>query len=895
LPERRSELVRVHRNSLRLLRLVNTLLDFSRIEAGRVQASYEPVDLAMLTSELASVFRSATDKAGLRLVVDCPPLAQEVWVDRDMWEKIVLNLVSNAFKYTLAGTITVRLRQVATTAVLTIEDTGIGIPADELPHLFDRFHRVAGARGRTHEGTGIGLALVQELVKLHAGEVRAESVVDAGSAFTVSIPVGTSHLPRERLKAERTLASTGLGAQPFLQEALRWLPGASSEDSETEGLPLRAELASAGTESVAKARSNRRGGQRPLIVLADDNADMRDYVSRLLSTQYEVQAVADGAAALAHIRERRPDLLLSDVMMPRLDGFGLVRAIRSDAELLELPIILLSARAGEEASIEGLEVGADDYLVKPFSARELLARVSAALKMASLRRELEARLRARTAEFETLLNAAPLCVCVVDQDLRICEANPQARAVLGGDAELIGRDFAALAHGLWQMPYARDLVRLLRHVLETGEPHSAPERLHKRLDRAVTEYYDWQINRIPLPEGRDGVVCYFRDISARVLARLRLEAADRHKNEFLAMLAHELRNPLAPIRNAGELLTRALPPDQRTQALTSMLQRQAKHLTRLVDDLLDVSRITQGRIELKRHRVRIADVIAQAVETVEPTSKEKGQTIRISSSGNPWVHADHARLVQCLVNVLMNAVKYTQPGGAIRVNSLVQGGEAVLSIVDNGAGISAELLPHVFDLFVQSERTLDRAQGGLGVGLSVVKRLIEMHAGRVSACSAGPGRGATIEIRLPLAAEAEEPHHAAAAHEIVPRRVLVLDDNADAVDSLGMLLQLDGHEVLCTYNSREALEKVQGFRPDAVLLDIGLPEIDGYEVARRLRALPDLEGVRLIALTGYGQAEDRQRVKAAGFDDHLTKPVDFEALQQCLSARAGARETLGLR
>jgi signal transduction histidine kinase/CheY-like chemotaxis protein len=364
LPQRREDLALVHRNGLRLLRLVNTVLDFSRIEAGRVQASYKPVDLASYTTELASVFRAAVDKAGLKLTVDCPSEGEPVWVDRDMWEKIVLNLLSNAFKYTLAGGITVRLRQKRGRAVLAVKDTGSGIPEYEIRRLFDRFHRVEGTRGRTHEGTGIGLALVQELAKLHGGTVRAESVCGKGSTFTVTIPLGTAHLPPDRLRAERTIRSTALGAQPYVAEALRWLPGGNGgDDAVPPGIerPILPEPPPVASGSP---------GERARILLADDNADMRDYVRRLLSSRYDVRVVASGEEALAVLRaESPPDLLLSDIMMPHMDGYALLRTVRSDPALADLPVVFLSARAGEEASVEGLEAGADDYLVKPFGAR----------------------------------------------------------------------------------------------------------------------------------------------------------------------------------------------------------------------------------------------------------------------------------------------------------------------------------------------------------------------------------------------------------------------------------------------------------------------------------------------------------------------------------------------
>jgi DNA-binding NtrC family response regulator/signal transduction histidine kinase len=368
--DRHEQLVTVRRNALRLLKLVNTLLDFSRIEAGRVQAVYEPTDLARTTAEIASVFRSAMENAGLRFTVECEPIAEPVYVDRDMWEKVVSNLLSNAFRFTFEGVVTVTLASRDRSVELQVRDTGVGIPADQHERVFERFHRIEGTQARTYEGTGIGLAFVQELVKLHGGQVRVESTVGKGSAFTVAIPLGTAHLPAERIHAARSLASTGIGADVYAEEALRWLPD-ERETAEPEGT-------------------------RDSIVVADDNADMRQYLRHLLGSRYEVHAVPDGVEALRATRLLRPALLLADVMMPQLDGFGLLRAIRDDAALASMPVILISARAGEESRVEGLQAGADDYLVKPFTARELLARVDTHLKMAKLRRdtaEREERLR----------------------------------------------------------------------------------------------------------------------------------------------------------------------------------------------------------------------------------------------------------------------------------------------------------------------------------------------------------------------------------------------------------------------------------------------------------------------------------------------------------------------
>ncbi len=441
-PQQRERLEVAHRNSLRLLKLVNTLLDFSRIEAGRIQASYEPIDLSIVTADLASLFRSAVERAGVRLIIDCPQISEPVYVDREMWEKIVLNLISNAFKFTFAGEIEIALRQANSAAELVVRDTGTGIPAKDLPHLFERFYRVKGVHGRTFEGSGIGLALVQELVKLHGGAVHVESELNRGTKFTVAIPMGKSHLPPDRISGARPPASAGLRGETYVQEALRWLP-------DSQGAP--AEISPGASLATAPPLHRIRDkGQTPTrILLADDNADMREYVQRLLQDTYEVIAVTDGQSGLESARERRPDLVLSDVMMPRLDGFGLLRELRADENLNTVPVILVSARAGEESRIEGLRAGADDYIVKPFSARELLARVESQLSLAKLRRrsaELERQLRERAETLAETLDA---------------EVRARTRELEEGNAEILRR--AEQVRELsWKLLHAQDEER--RHV-----------------------------------------------------------------------------------------------------------------------------------------------------------------------------------------------------------------------------------------------------------------------------------------------------------------------------------------------------------------------------------------------------------------------------------------------
>jgi two-component system, sensor histidine kinase len=362
-----------------------------------------------------------------------------------------------------------------------------------------------------------------------------------------------------------------------------------------------------------------------------------------------------------------------------------------------------------------------------------------------------------------------------------------------------------------------------------------------------------------------------------------LRTADRRKDEFLAMLAHELRNPLAAIRTATELLARTLPSEAHAQMGASLVKRQVIHLTRLVDDLMDVSRITQGRIQLQRRPLELSSIVAQAIESVEPLLREKRHMVsRVSNFESLYVNGDSARLLQCITNLLTNSAKYTDPAGKIYVELHGEEDTAVISVSDNGIGISAELLPSIFDLFVQSSRSLDRSEGGLGIGLSVVQRLVRMHGGEVHAASDGPGKGSTFEIRLPRVPAPREPPGQRPPLKINPKRILVVDDNADAANTLAELLRLDGHEAQSVYSAKGALDSIGSYGPDVVLLDIGLPEMDGYQIAQRIRETS--RGIRLIALTGYGQAEDLVRTRAAGFDAHMVKPVDFDVLQRTIGA-----------
>lgn len=372
-----------------------------------------------------------------------------------------------------------------------------------------------------------------------------------------------------------------------------------------------------------------------------------------------------------------------------------------------------------------------------------------------------------------------------------------------------------------------------------------------------------------------------QDITEKKVTEQKLRDNDRRKDEFLAMLAHELRNPIAPIRNAAEVLARLVGAEAPQRTLVEMIQRQGAHLSRILDGLLDAARITQGRIELRREVVSLVACAEHAMESVSSQVQSNQLNISFTRNGNPlYVFADRVRLEQCIGNLLSNAAKFTDAHGTVSVRLFVDGPHAVVEVKDSGIGIAPEFLPHVFDLFAQSERALDRAEGGLGVGLSVCKQLIEMQGGSVSATSEGIGRGSTFTLRVPLHDKPFELNMIDATGIESGRRVLVVDDNRDAADSLSMCLQLDGHSTKAVYSAESAIAQLKEFAPDVVLLDIGLPRMDGYQVARHIRAASSR--VRMIALTGYGQEEDKQRTAAAGFDAHLTKPVDMTALRVAL-------------
>ena len=868
-----------HRNALRLLKLVNSLLDFSRIEAGRVQASYLPTDLAALTADLASVFESAMAKGGLRYEIDLQDPGEPVWVDRDMWEKIVFNLLSNAFKFTLHGSVGISLGRHDGMLRLSVRDTGSGIPESELPRVFERFHRIEGTPGRTYEGTGIGLALIQELVRLHGGVIAVHSVEGEGTRFDVDLPFGHAHLPQDRIVDGDAAAAPApeprMGAA-FVEEALRWLPDAQ------ETAALRPQAPGSLLQPAAPL---------PRILIADDNNDMRAYLKALLDPHAEVTVCGDGEAACAHLLRDRPDLLLSDVMMPKLDGFGLIARIRAHEALRDLPVMLLSARAGEEAKVEGLQSGADDYLVKPFAAGELLARVQRQLQQGRERRLQLQALEMRESYFHTLVDVAPVMLWTTDEN-NLCTYLSRRWY------EYTGRTWDQdQGLGWLENVHPEDLPRTRDTFLAAaaaGQPFRLDYRL-RRHDGAYRWFIDAGTPRFDEDGRPNGYVGTVTDVHARTEAEEELQRMaqalaekNRMQSEFLYTLAHELRNPLAPIRTGLELM-RLNPSVAQSGNVQGMIKRQVDHMVHLVDDLLDMARLSEGKVELRRSQVRLDEVVKDAVEMSMPLVNAGKHQLSLALPELPiLLHVDRHRIAQVLSNLVNNAAKYTPPGGRIVVQAQSRESEIVLCVTDNGIGIAADMLPVIFDMYAQVHDNAGMAQGGLGVGLNLVKRLVELHGGQVRAESAGLQQGSRFTVSLPLhamqAPDAGNEHAAAPAEvqEAAGLNILVVDDNVDAAQMLRSLLEMNGHAVTLAHDGAGALAQARQGRPDAVFLDIGLPDQSGLEVALALREMEGMQQAVLVALTGWGAAEDRQRSSAAGFDAHLTKPANLEHVHAVL-------------
>jgi PAS domain S-box-containing protein len=916
------ELVQVaHRNGVRLLKLVNTLLDFSRIEAGRAQSYFEPVDLAAVTAELTSNFRSATERAGLQLSVTCEPLPEPVWLDRDMWEKVILNLLSNAFKFTFDGAITVETSRSedGEWAQVTVRDTGTGIPATELPHLFDRFRRVAGARGRSIEGSGIGLALVRELVNAHGGTISVASEMGRGSAFTVALRFGCEHLPAERVGKARAQNSGETRTQAYIDEALSWLGDASQATPASA-----ADAVEVGTISrIAGAASQR-------VLIADDNIDMRTYLQKLLQTAgFQVEAVGDGEQALAAARQRKPDLVLSDVMMPKIDGFGLLAALRKNSELRDVPVLLLSARAGDEAKVEGFAAGANDYLVKPFSARELVARVRANLDLATVRRESEealrrlnesleqqvaertADLRAKEARLRAIFGTSYTYQGYLSTDGTLLDANATSLAGIKSKLhDVVGKPF-------WQTPWftstpgMSESVRGAIPLVAAGEV--VHREIHVNLPQGGWRWFDFQLR--PVRDSHNNVVAIVPeavDVSERRMAEEALRQAQKMEGigQLTGGVAHDFNNLLTIIVGSLETVRRQIKQSgfdaANIERLVDSAMRGAQRAASLTQRLLAFSRqqpLDPKPIDLSRLVTGMSDLLHRTI----------GEQISIETvmSAGLWrTNIDANQLEMAIINLAVNARDAMPNGGTLTIETsnvsldesyavsqaeVIPGQYVMLAVTDNGSGMTRETVAKAFEPFF----TTKDIGHGTGLGLSQVYGFVKQSGGHVKIDSEA-GQGTSVKIYLPRLYSNEAAPAAEPVSKIAQGRedetILAVEDDIDVrAHTSGVLREL-GYRVLEAANGIAALEIVQTHPEiDLLFTDVGLPGgMNGRQLAGAARNLnPKL---KVLFTTGYARDAIVHEGRLDPGVQLITKPFTYGALsakvRDLLDARAKSSRIL---
>lgn len=619
---------------------------------------------------------------------------------------------------------------------------------------------------------------------------------------------------------------------------------------------------------------------KPLILLVEDEATLREHLARTLSDEYVVVTSGNGAEALRSVLKTTPDLVVTDIVMPDLDGIELLRALRSSRRTQTIPVLLISGRAPDEQRIAGFDEGADGYLAKPYTERELRARIRSMLQGARLRDE-TARIEAREqAEQQALAERAELLESITDAfyaldgAFRFTYLNQRALDHFGARREsLLGKALWSVLPAENRTIFQQEYERALR--LQCSVAFEAASPLNGRYV---------EVRAYPTPQG---LAAYFRDITDRKRAEEQLQEADRRKSEFLAVLAHELRNPLSALRYGLHIVERGAPTDATITSTLNMMDRQMTHLSRLVDDLLDVSRITRGKLELRRQKILLTEIVDRAVEASRAFIDARHHQLIVDLRAQDLlVDGDPDRLAQVFLNLLLNSAKYTEEGGRITVMLERDRIDALVTVLDNGIGIPPVALAHVFDMFSQVRAQEVGTTDGLGVGLSLVRTLVQMHGGSVRAASEGPDRGSRFTVRLPLTTGRADPRRASRGPTACTQgqRVLVVEDDSDEAASLALLLEMENCEVRTAADGEEAVEQARAFRPQIVFMDLVMPRVDGVEAARRIRSLPEGERIRIVALTGGGQDGDRQDSKDVGMDSHLIKPVSLDVLKSVLGA-----------
>ena len=874
------------RNARMLLKHVNDLLDVSKLEAGKLKIDLRDTDLGALVRFIASHFEVLAFERDIAFTVHAAPCSAAV--DPEKLQRVVMNLLSNAFKFAPAGGAVRCLLQIAPQGiVLSVEDSGPGVRRELRKAIFERFRQGDGSASRQFSGTGLGLAIAHEFVEMHKGTIEVLDSELGGALFRVTLPL--HGVKKGAPLGENRLDRTTL-----------------------DGLIEELRLPSAPTPAPIAARADDRNRTRDRILVVEDNLDMNRFIAQSLSHDYEVGCAFDGQQGFEMALAFAPDLIVSDIMMPGVSGVEMIAALRKHSALAETPILLLSAKADDDLKAQLLEDGAQDFITKPFGERDLRVRVRnliAVRKSRAAQRAVERahrqsveaanrQLQARSAHLAELFHRAPSFMAVLRGPNHVFELANAAYHRLIGNREVVGRPL------LEALPELRDqgFKELLDRVLATGEPHVGSGTrvvLQRQRDQVLEErYLDFIYQPLAgVDGGFAGVFVEGYDVTERKQAEDALRAEARRKDEFLATLAHELRNPLAPIRHAARISRTPQATSAQIDWSHGVIERQVEHMARLLDDLLDVSRITRGKLELRIERLVLRDQLLSAVETARPLIEARGHRLIFDvPDAKVQIDADPVRFAQIFANLLTNAAKYTDSGGTIHVTARLENDRTMIGVRDTGIGIAAELLPQLFEMFSQATSALERSEGGLGIGLSLSRGLVHLHRWTIEAHSAGVGKGSEFIVTMPILPPIENPakvarEHAAAAAAVDRLRVVIADDNHDSADSLSMLVTMLGCAVRTAYSGREALHAIAEFSPHIALLDIGMPEMNGYDVAQKLRASPSKNPLILVAVTGWSQHEDKLRAKAAGFDHHFAKPINLDALKALLDHKRGDTPT----
>ncbi|ORX90315.1 hypothetical protein K493DRAFT_356942 [Basidiobolus meristosporus CBS 931.73] len=881
-------LLMIQRNSRRLLKLVNTLLEFSKIEAGKSTAVFQKTQVSLFTRELLASFESTAETLGIKFVIEIPKIFPQhpIYLDQDMWEKILFNLVSNAFKFTKNGTVMVRLRlgvlgtvdrQPVEAIHLSVADTGIGISQEDMKHLFDRFYCTRSVEARSYEGTGIGLALVKELVQFHSGIIDVESEERVGTTFNVFIPTGKSHIPPEFI-LDDSGTSYGVNAKKtatlFIDEMQQWASTTQKSPS-----PVKLDAAPKGPSST----------QKSCVLLVDDNCDMRQYIRALLEDEFEVLVTSNGLEALDVIESRIPDLVLTDVMMPHLDGLELLKALRKDRRTSTIPIVFLSARAGTEASTEGVEAGADDYLVKPFSTQELLARVRTNIKLNKLRHELLVQQQMQTESKQMVINISGKIRARIGLESILQETANEIRAALNADGILICRSSGGqhefIVHAEARCPNSRfqsfldrafsyvsgptlveffndggsvDLTNLFPSdffedccfvgvPIMLNDEHWGWIAARQRPGLAWNDQQSSLVEQIATQVAL--AISHDKLVSERIYQEIQIEAANaanRAKSVILANTSHEIRTPL----NAIIGLVSAFEDTQLTLEQREMLKimlTASGVLLRVVNDILDMAKLEAGKIKLKPMDFNLHDLVQSTVDLFSEQKEQKN--LKLTFSCDPsvpkMVVGDSARIQQVLMNLLGNALKFTDKGEVSIFVDVMDSLKASppdsnkvalrFRVTDTGIGISKEAInTHLFRSFHQIDGSMTRKYEGVGLGLAICKELIEIGNGDIGVEST-PGEGSsfwfTWHFTLPDSPQIVKSQYLDAIHT---QKCLTICAGDAEDNSIAMLIQdlVRSHTQARTYS--DGLDVLKRTQPSSDPFQCVFLNVLGNEVPNAL-------------------------------------------------------------